>query len=193
MVKAKSSCRFCSKQLNHTFADLGMSPLANSYLKEEQLLGMEPFFPLHVYVCEKCHLVQLPEFQSPENIFDDYAYFSSYSDSWLKHAKDYTESMIQRFGFDTNSAIVEIASNDGYLLQYFKEKAIPVLGIEPAKNVAKELAKLGFNSVFIVQNGFSGWSQSKLQVRQSVRPCSPYPAPFLAHHLSCILFSLRTV
>ncbi len=147
MVNAKNSCRFCSSKLNHTFADLGVSPLANSYLKEEQLLGMEPFFPLHVYVCEKCHLVQLPEFQSPENIFDDYAYFSSYSDSWLKHAKDYTELMVQRFGFDSNSAIVEIASNDGYLLQYFKEKAIPVLGIEPAKNVAKAAQKKGIPTI----------------------------------------------
>ncbi|WP_319406002.1 class I SAM-dependent methyltransferase [uncultured Desulfosarcina sp.] len=137
MVSATKDCRFCGQTLNYTFADLGASPLANSYLKEEQLLGMEPFFPLHVYVCDNCHLVQLPEFQSPETIFDDYAYFSSYSDSWLKHAKDYTESMIERFGFDSESAIVEIASNDGYLLQYFKEKGIPVLGIEPAKNVAK--------------------------------------------------------
>ncbi len=147
MVNAKNSCRFCSSKLNHTFADLGVSPLANSYLKEEQLSGMEPFFPLHVYVCEKCHLVQLPEFQSPETIFDDYAYFSSYSDSWLKHAKDYTDLMVQRFGFDTRSAIVEIASNDGYLLQYFKEKAIPVLGIEPAKNVAEAAQKKGIPTI----------------------------------------------
>ena len=102
---------------------------------------------MHVYVCEKCHLVQLPEFQSPETIFDDYAYFSSYSDSWLKHAKDYTDLMVQRFGFDSNSAIVEIASNDGYLLQYFKEKAIPVLGIEPAKNVAKAAQKKGIPTI----------------------------------------------
>ena len=147
MVKAKSSCRFCSKQLNHTFADLGMSPLANSYLKEEQLLGMEPFFPLHVYVCDNCHLVQLPEYQSPETIFDDYAYFSSYSDSWLNHAKAYTDLMIQRFGFDSNSAIVEIASNDGYLLQYFKERKIPVLGIEPAENVAAAAVEKGIPTI----------------------------------------------
>jgi SAM-dependent methyltransferase len=147
MVNAKNSCRFCANQLNHTFADLGVSPLANSYLKEEQLFGMEPFFPLHVYVCEQCHLVQLPEFQSPETIFDDYAYFSSFSDSWLKHAKDYTDLMVQRFGFDSNSAIVEIASNDGYLLQYFKEKAIPVLGIEPAKNVAEAAREKGIPTI----------------------------------------------
>jgi SAM-dependent methyltransferase len=147
MVSTNNSCRFCSKKLKHTFADLGVSPLANSYLSEEQLLSMEPFFPLHVYVCDDCHLVQLPEVQSPETIFDDYAYFSSFSDSWLKHAKAYTEQMIQRFGFDSKSHVVEIASNDGYLLQYFKEKAIPVLGIEPAKNVAKAAQAKGIPTI----------------------------------------------
>lgn len=113
-----------------------MSPLANSYLKANQLQQMEPFYPLHTYVCEKCYLVQLPEFESPEHIFSDYAYFSSYSDSWLKHAKDYTQLMVERFSFNSESLIIEIASNDGYLLQYFKEKGVPVLGIEPAENVA---------------------------------------------------------
>ena len=147
MVNTNNKCRFCRKKLKYTFADLGVSPLANSYLKEEQLLSMEPFFPLHVYVCENCHLVQLPEFQSPETIFDDYCYFSSYSDSWLKHAKAYTEQMIQRFGFNSKSSIVEIASNDGYLLQYFKGKAIPVLGIEPAKNVAKSAVEKGIPTI----------------------------------------------
>ncbi len=147
MANTTISCRFCSNALNHTFADLGVSPLANSYLKEEQLLGMEPFFPLRVYVCDNCHLVQLPELQSPETIFDDYAYFSSYSDSWLKHARDYTESMIQRFGFDANSNVVEIASNDGYLLQYFKERKIPVLGIEPAENVAAAAVEKGIPTI----------------------------------------------
>jgi len=98
---------------------------------------MEPFYPLHAYVCESCFLVQLEEFQSPEKIFSEYAYFSSYSDSWLAHAKRYVKAMIGRFGFDSRSQIVEIASNDGYLLQYFKECDIPVLGIEPAQNVAK--------------------------------------------------------
>lgn len=98
---------------------------------------MEPFYPLDVYVCENCLLVQLDEFESPENIFSEYAYFSSYSDIWLKHAKDYVDSMISKFGFNTQSSIVEIASNDGYLLQYFVERGIPVLGIEPAKNVAE--------------------------------------------------------
>ena len=130
-------CRFCNNPLTYTFVDLGVSPLANSYLNEAQLQNMEPFYPLRVYVCERCYLVQLPVFQSSVEIFSDYAYFSSYSDSWLQHAKNYTESMIERFGFNHESQIIEIASNDGYLLQYFKEKKIPVLGIEPAENVAQ--------------------------------------------------------
>jgi len=111
--------------------------MANSYLKTEQLQQMEPFYPLHTYVCGNCYLVQLPEFESPEHIFSDYAYFSSYSDSWLKHAMDYTDMMMRRFRFDRQSRVIEIASNDGYLLQYFKEKQVPVLGIEPAGNVAE--------------------------------------------------------
>ncbi len=136
-MNVNNQCRFCGNQLKYTFLDLGVSPLANSYLKAEQLQQMEPFYALHVYVCEKCYLVQLPELQSPEKIFEDYAYFSSYSESWLKHAKVYSELMIEHFGFNSNSQVIEIASNDGYLLQFFKEKGIPVLGIEPAKNVAK--------------------------------------------------------
>lgn len=136
-IDTYTKCRFCETPLKHTFADLGMSPLANSYLKPEQLQQMEPFYPLHVYVCKGCYLVQLPVFESPEEIFSDYAYFSSYSESWLKHAKTYTNLMIGRFGFNSHSQVIEIASNDGYLLQYFKERGIPVLGIEPAKNVAK--------------------------------------------------------
>ncbi|MBI5099500.1 MAG: class I SAM-dependent methyltransferase [Nitrospirae bacterium] len=134
---ARNRCRFCETPLQHSFVDLGMSPMANSYLKAEQLKKMEPFYPLHTYVCGNCYLVQLPEFESPEHIFSDYAYFSSYSDSWLKHARDYTDMMIRRFRFDSQSRVIEIASNDGYLLQYFKEKQVPVLGIEPAGNVAE--------------------------------------------------------
>lgn len=143
MQNKNNTCRFCDNHLSHTFADLGTSPLANSYLKAEQLDQMEPFFPLHAYVCETCYLVQLPEAQNPEYIFSDYAYFSSYSESWLKHAKDYTDQMIERFRFDSNSQVIEIASNDGYLLQYFKEQGIPVLGVEPAKNVAKVAQEAG--------------------------------------------------
>lgn len=138
--KATMNCRFCNKELKHLFISLGASPLSNSYLTKEQLHKMEPFYPLDVYVCEDCFLVQLPVFESPENIFSNYAYFSSYSDIWLKHAKDYVEKMINLFDIDKNSYVVEIGSNDGYLLRYFIEKRIPVLGIEPARNVA-EVAK----------------------------------------------------
>jgi 2-polyprenyl-3-methyl-5-hydroxy-6-metoxy-1,4-benzoquinol methylase len=120
-----------------------MSPLANSYVKLDQLDRMEPFFPLHAYVCSKCFLVQLQEFETPEHIFTDYAYFSSFSDSWVAHAKAYVEAMVERFGFDEKSQVVEIASNDGYLLQFFKEKNVPVLGIEPAENVAKAALEKG--------------------------------------------------
>ena len=136
-------CRFCGSTLKNSFVDLGTSPLANSYLKPQDLGKVEPFYSLHVFVCETCYLVQLPQLQSPEDIFDDYAYFSSYSESWLKHARDYTELMIERFGFGADSLVVEIASNDGYLLQYFKEKRIPVLGVEPARNVAKVAREAG--------------------------------------------------
>jgi SAM-dependent methyltransferase len=147
MKDQQYTCRFCNNVLNHTFVDLGMSPLANSYVKNEDLQRMEPFYPLCAYVCASCFLVQLPVFENPEDIFSDYAYFSSYSDSWLKHAKDYVDSMIDRFGFDADTHIIEIASNDGYLLQYFKEKGIPVLGIEPAKNVAKAAQEKGIPTI----------------------------------------------
>lgn len=130
-------CNFCKATLKHTFVDLGMSPLVSSYLRKEDLHQMEPFYPLHVYVCETCYLVQLPEVQTPEKLFSHYPYFSSYSETWLQHAKAYVEYMIERFGFDSRSQVVEIASNDGYLLQYFKEKGVPVLGVEPARNVAE--------------------------------------------------------
>jgi 2-polyprenyl-3-methyl-5-hydroxy-6-metoxy-1,4-benzoquinol methylase len=143
MTNAENRCRFCNSVLEQTFVDLGVSPLANSYLKAEQLQQMEPFYPLHAYVCKECYLVQLPVFELPENIFSDYAYFSSYSESWLYHAKAYTDLMIERFAFDPDSQVVEIASNDGYLLQYFKVRGIPILGIEPAKNVAKAAQDAG--------------------------------------------------
>ena len=109
----QSMCRSCGTKLEHTFVDLGMSPLANSYLKPEQLNRMEPFYPLHVYVCGKCLLVQLEQFSSPAEIFSDYAYFSSFSDSWLAHAKAYVEMIVPRHGLDKNSKVVKIASNDG--------------------------------------------------------------------------------
>lgn len=141
--KNHSACRFCGAKLEHTFVDLGTSPLAQSFLGEEQLNQMEPFYPLHVFVCGKCFLVQLQEFVTPENIFGDYLYFASYSDSWLAHAKLYTDQMVERFPVTEKSLVVEIASNDGYLLQYFLEKNIPVLGIEPAANVAAVAVQKG--------------------------------------------------
>ena len=130
------TCRSCGTPLHYTFVDLGMSPLANSYVRASDLNEMERFYPLHVYVCESCLLVQLVPVTKPEEVFSDYAYFSSYSDSWLDHARAYADLVTQRFGLNSASQVVEIASNDGYLLQYFVAKSIPVLGIEPARNVA---------------------------------------------------------
>lgn len=142
-----SRCRFCNHLLNHTFVDLGMSPLSNAYLKSDAIHKAEKFYPLHAYVCGNCFLVQLEEFETPEQIFSDYAYFSSYSETWLRHAENYTDLMIQRFSFNANSQVIEIASNDGYLLQYFQKKGIPVLGIEPAANVVQVAEEKGIPSL----------------------------------------------
>ncbi len=142
-MSVTTSCRFCGSPVEVVFADLGMSPLANSYLPPERANGMEPFYPLRALVCGKCFLVQLEEFESPEQIFSDYAYFSSYSSSWLDHCAGYAELMTERLGLGESSHVVEIASNDGYLLQYFHERQIPVLGIEPAANVAKVALQKG--------------------------------------------------
>lgn len=130
-------CRSCDRPLTQSFVDLGMSPLANSYLKREQLSAMEPFYPLHALVCDNCYLVQVAEFASPERIFGDYAYFSSYADTWLDHVNAYAAKMIARFALGPSHLVMEIASNDGCLLQCFKKAGIPVLGVEPAKNVAE--------------------------------------------------------
>jgi 2-polyprenyl-3-methyl-5-hydroxy-6-metoxy-1,4-benzoquinol methylase len=137
------SCRFCRAPLRHTFVDLGMSPLCQTHISTEQLNQMEPFYPLHAFVCEGCFLVQLEEYVSPAEIFTEYAYFSSYSDSWVEHARRYAEAMIRRLGLVAQSRVVELASNDGYLLQHFVRAGIPVLGIEPAANVAKVAAQKG--------------------------------------------------
>jgi hypothetical protein len=131
-------CRSCGTPLPKPFLDLGNSPLSNRYLSEKNIHVMEPYYPLEIYFCPHCSLVQLDEFEAPEQIFSsDYAYFSSYSSSWLAHCKAYVDMMVSRFGYDRNSFIMEIASNDGYLLQYFKEYQIPVKGVEPAKNTAE--------------------------------------------------------
>ena len=142
-----TTCRFCATELVHVFADLGMSPLANSYLSEEQLRQMEPFFPLKALVCHECLLVQLEDYETPDAIFSDYAYFSSYSTTWLEHSRRYVDQMIERFGYGPDSQVVEIASNDGYLLQFFRESGVPVLGVEPAANVAEVAVEKGVPTV----------------------------------------------
>jgi SAM-dependent methyltransferase len=137
----KMKCRFCFSPLKETFCNLGHTPPANSYLQEVD--QKEVSFPLHAYVCEKCLLVQLGQFQRPEEIFKEYAYFSSYADTWVEHARKYVELVIHRFSLNGSCQVVEIASNDGYLLQHFKNKNIPILGIEPAKNIAKVAEEKG--------------------------------------------------
>jgi SAM-dependent methyltransferase len=132
----KLACRFCGAPLSQVFVDLGSSPLANSYLEPGDLDKAEAFYPLTVYVCGECLLVQLPEAERPDAIFSDYAYFSSFSESWLRHAEAYAAAMIERFGFGPGHQVIEIASNDGYLLRWFQERGVPVLGVEPAANVA---------------------------------------------------------
>lgn len=144
---AVSCCRVCDTPLRHSFVDLGMTPLCESFLAQDQLDTMEAFFPLHAYVCETCLLVQLKEYVSPEGIFRDYAYFSGFSTSWLAHAKAYCEMVAQRFCLGSNSLVVELASNDGYLLQYMSGLGIPVLGVEPARNVAQVAIDKGIPTV----------------------------------------------
>ena len=140
------ACRICGTPLSRTFANLGMSPLANSFVNANRAERMEPFYPLHAFVCERCRLVQLAEFETPEAIFGDYLYFSSFSPSWLRHAEAYAAKMVERFGLGAGSLVVEIASNDGYLLQYFQRRGIPVLGVEPAANVAEVAREKGIPS-----------------------------------------------
>ena len=134
---ASEPCRFCGATLRRTFVDLGMSPLCETYPAASDFMKGEVYYPLHVYTCDRCYLVQLEEYEKAENIFTDYPYFSSYSDSWLAHCENYCETMVKRFGLNQQSSVVEIASNDGYLLQYFVRRQVPVLGIEPAANVAR--------------------------------------------------------
>ena len=140
-------CRHCGSSVTVSFCDLGMSPLANSYVSVEQIDRAESFYPLHAYVCGECFLVQLQEFESPEQIFSDYAYFSSYSDSWVAHCRQYVEQMVARYGLGSEQLVIEVASNDGYLLKFFKEKGVPVLGIEPAANVARAAQDLGIETL----------------------------------------------
>ena len=142
-----AGCLFCSEPLRQTFVDLGMSPLCESFLTAEQVNQMEPFYPLHVWICERCFLVQVEEYVRPEGIFTEYAYFSSYSDSWLAHVRAYADMITARLGLGGQSKVVELGSNDGYLLQYFVAKGIPVLGVEPARNVAQTAIARGVPTV----------------------------------------------
>lgn len=142
-IKSGGYCRFCGNALSHNFVDLGMSPQCNRMVKPNQLNDVEMFYPLHTYVCEQCYLVQVQEYISPAYIFDDYTYFSSYSTSWLDHARSYVDMITARLGLTSQSHVVEIASNDGYLLKNFVELGIPCLGVEPAANVAEVARAMG--------------------------------------------------
>jgi hypothetical protein len=144
---ARDACRFCGEPLQHVVSDLGMSPLCESFLRADQLGSMEPFYPLVTYVCGQCFLVQLQEFVSGEEIFRDYAYFSSYSESWLDHCRRYSDQMIDQLGLTGDDFVVEVASNDGYLLQNFVRRGIPCLGIEPARNVAEHAVAKGVPTI----------------------------------------------
>jgi SAM-dependent methyltransferase len=144
VAEPAAPCRFCGAPLRDVFADLGMSPVANDNVPLEQASSMEPFYPLCALVCASCFLVQLAPFQTPRPLFrDDYAYFSSYSKSWLEHSRRYTEQMIERLGLDGSSQVIELASNDGYLLQYFRDAGVPVLGVEPTANTAQVAIDMG--------------------------------------------------
>jgi SAM-dependent methyltransferase len=141
------TCRFCKAPLRLSFCDLGTSPLSNAFVKPSEAHRAEAFYPLHAFVCEQCFLVQLEQFETPEQVFKDYVYFSSYSESWLEHCRRYAQTMQAALGLGPKSLVIEVASNDGYLLQYFKQGGVPVLGIEPAANVAAVAEKKGIASI----------------------------------------------
>ena len=162
-----STCRFCATPLKHEFVDLGLSPISNAFIRPDQLDQKEAFYPLHAFVCSECFLVQLEEFESPDEIFSDYVYFSSYSDSWLAHANRFVADAAERFDLDSGSLVIEVASNDGYLLQYFKERNVPVLGIEPASNVAEVAIAAGINTI----DEFFGVSLAQ-RLRDEGRTCN---------------------
>ena len=154
-------CRFCKSALTKIFLDLGTTPMANSFLKSRDLDSMEPLYPLCSYVCSKCFLVQLDEFEKPNEIFSDYAYFSSYSSTWVNHVEEFANKLVSKFKIDKKKTIIEIASNDGYLLQHFKKKNIPILGIEPAKNIANYAESKGIPTI----NKFFGVETAKELVK----------------------------
>src|SRR5260221_7653793 len=147
VILMQAGWRFGGAKLQHSLVELCMSPLCESYVSPEKANQMEAFYPLHVYVCESCFLAQLEQYVSPEEIFSEYAYFSSYSDSWLEHSKHYTDMIVSRLGLGKSSTVMELASNDGYLLQYFVQKGIRAIGVEPAANVAAVAEKKGVSTV----------------------------------------------
>ncbi|MBF0180653.1 MAG: class I SAM-dependent methyltransferase [Magnetococcales bacterium] len=159
-------CRFCDKAVSFEFIDLGTSPISNRFLRPDQQNEMEPHFPLRVYVCDHCFLVQLEMFQTPDNIFTEYVYFSSYSQTWLRHMERYADMAVERFGLHKASLVVEIASNDGYLLRYMMDKGIPVLGVEPARNVAEVAMAKGIPT----HMDFFGVETARHLVERGVRP-----------------------
>jgi SAM-dependent methyltransferase len=161
-----AACRFCGAHLRHTLIDLGMSPLCESYIEAANLDEMEPFYPLHVRICERCFLVQLRAYVAAEQIFTEYAYFSSYSSSWLEHAHRYADMIVDRLSLDRNSLVVEPGSNDGYLLREFAERGIPVLGVEPARNVAEAAAESGIPTLI----SFFGVEAARRVLAQGRRP-----------------------
>src|SRR4051812_482903 len=146
-MSAQHACRSCGEPLRLTMVDLGASPLCERFLRADQLDEMEPFYPLRVEVCESCYLAQVPAYVTPEAIFTDYAYFSSFSDSWLMHARRYADTMVERLDLGPASLVAELGSNDGYLLANFVERGIPVMGIEPAANVAREAEARGVRTL----------------------------------------------
>jgi SAM-dependent methyltransferase len=174
MMRRGSHCRSCGAALGITFVDLGLSPLSNSYIGPSRKNEMEPFYPLHAYVCEACFLVQVDAFETPERIFSQYAYFSSYSDSWLRHSRAFASEAVAQFRLTEDSLVVEAASNDGYLLQYFQEAGVRVLGIEPAMNIAKVARARGIPTESVFLGAATGqeiadrYGQAKLVVANNV-------------------------
>jgi SAM-dependent methyltransferase len=185
-AERRPTCRFCSSALKNSFVDLGMSPLCQTHIEAKQLNHMEPFYPLHAWVCSNCFLVQLEEYVAPPHIFSEYAYFSSYSDSWVEHARRYTQLMRERFGLNSKSLVMEIASNDGYLLQHFVAAGVPVLGIEPAANVAQVARQRGirtevcFHGCSSADKIVAGYGQASLVLGNNVLAHVPDLNDFVA-------------
>ena len=181
-------CRLCSKDIKYDFVDLGMSPLCESFLSADRLDGLEPYFPLHAYVCDSCFLVQLKEYVKPDEIFREYAYFSSYSTSWVEHARKYCVMIKERLGLGADSLVVELASNDGYLLQHFLPLGVPVLGIEPAENVARAAVDKGvptrteFFGVRLAEQLASEGQQGRSHRRQQRSCAGSRPQRFCRRH-----------